>query len=301
MKKFETKTHRIYTEYSCNSDGVVYKQGKLVNILINNKGGYQYFYIRINKKQKQITLSRFVWECWVGDIPYKYYIKNIDGDKENNKLDNLELGNNKDLVYGWGINDCPESVTIYEKVDGVTVRKSCPVYSDWSSMLERCFCPKFKKQNAAYAEATICEEWKYLSNFKHWVLNVQLNKDWMNCEPDKDLLSPIGEKLYSPTTVVYISKRLNTFLSSRPNKNWQYMIGATWCPTRKLWIAQCSNAFDYKASKFIGVFDTEIEAHLAWKAKKHEYACKFADMQDDPRVASALRVRFSLEYHYVEE
>ena len=37
---------------------------------------------------------------------------------------------------------------------------------------------------------------------------------------------------------------------------------------------------------------SEYEAHEAWKARKHEHACKLADIQSDVRVAKVLRTRY---------
>jgi len=36
-----------------------------------------------------------------------------------------------------------------------------------------------------------------------------------------------------------------------------------------------------------------LDAHLAWKQQKHEYACLLADLQEDSRVADALRQRYA--------
>ena len=56
--------------------------------------------------------------------------------------------------------------------------------------------------------------------------------------------------------------------------------------------AYCNNPFKDK-KLHLGSFITELEAHKAWQAKKHEYALQLADLQEDPRVADALRQRYA--------
>ena len=57
---------------------------------------------------------------------------------------------------------------------------------------------------------------------------------------------------------------------------------------KNLYRVECSNPFTGK-QEYIGLFATELEAHKAWQAKKHEYACLLADMQTDERIASLTR------------
>ena len=136
------------------------------------------------------------------------------------------------------------------------------------------------------------EDWKYLSKFIEWV-DSQPNKDWQNCEPDKDFLSE-GNKHYSPETVVFISKKLNLFTSSKKKNRGKYMIGVSLYRYNNVdkYTAQCSNPL-LRSSFFIGIYDTELEAHKAWQAKKHEYACMLADLQEDQRIASRLREMYA--------
>lgn len=43
----------------------------------------------------------------------------------------------------------------------------------------------------------------------------------------------------------------------------------------------------------MGVFPTELEAHLTWQARKHELSCMLADLQTDERIATVLRERYA--------
>lgn len=199
------------------------------------------------------------------------------------------------LIYGWGVNDVDYNITRHEVVNGKSKRVwTCPYYKKWHSILERCFCLKYQEKKPTYKGCTVSDEWKHLSDFIKWV-DSQPNRDWIDCEPDKDFLS-IGNKHYSPDTVVFISKKANKFIPDRSNTKGDYMIGVSYKPYKSKknpYEAQCSNPFNKKERGYIGMFPTEIEAHLAWQAKKHEYACMLAELQSDERIASRLREMYA--------
>lgn len=197
------------------------------------------------------------------------------------------------LVQGFGINDV-DYLTHITKNSSIIWR--CPIYGYWSRMLERVFCKIKHSKNPTYIGTTICEEWKYLSKFREWVLN-QPNRDWQNCELDKDLLVK-GNKHYGPETVVYITSELNKFITDNKKTRGHCMIGVAYRPDKSRnnpYVAQCQNPFGlYKENgRWLGYYPTELEAHKVWQAKKHEYACLFAEQQEDPRVADALRQRYA--------
>lgn len=198
-------------------------------------------------------------------------------------------------VYGWGINDVNYRVKLKEelpRVNGQRKRKviwDCPYYHDWREMLRRGFSDKFKKRQPAYKDCTVCEEWKYLSNFIKWV-DSQPNRDWLNCDLDKDFLSS-GNKYYSPKTCVYITSSINRFILTRSKGT--LLIGVQPSTAKGVFKATIMNPFVSKEKTHIGTFATELEAHKAWQAKKHEYACRLAETQSDERVIKFLMERYS--------
>ena len=205
------------------------------------------------------------------------------------------------LVCGWGINDVDYEVTKYEKLltaDGKIKRKlvwRCPYYTDWKSIIERCFSKKYQIKQPTYKGCTIDPDWKYLSNFIKWV-DSQPNRNWQNCIPDKDFLSE-GNKHYGQDTVVYISRELNSFITNSKAIRGDLPIGAKYCSTASSrkdvkYEAACSNPFTGK-QEFLGVFNTAIEAHLAWKDYKHSIACIYANNQSDLRISEKLRTMYA--------
>lgn len=199
----------------------------------------------------------------------------------------------KKVIHGWGINDVDYNVTEGVKENGKwRIVWRCPYYTCWAGMIERAKCLKFKSKHLTYKDCDITEDWKYLSNFIKWV-DSQPNRDWVNCVPDKDLLIE-GNKLYSTDTVVFVSAGVNGFILDSAAKRGNYLVGVSWHTKGNKFQAHCKNPLNPKSRKdyYLGLFATELEAHLAWKTKKHEYACTLASLQSDPRVIEALRNRY---------
>jgi 3-methyladenine DNA glycosylase AlkC len=72
---------------------------------------------------------------------------------------------------------------------------------------------------------------------------------------------------------------LGVSLSGRKNKPYQ---------------VRCNNPF-LKKEEHLGRYETEIQAHLVWKRKKHEHARRLASICSDERVADRLRTMYSPE------
>lgn len=115
-------------------------------------------------------------------------------------------------------------------------------------------------------------------------------QDWEGKDLDKDILV-LGNKTYSPDTCVFVEDKVNRFIVSdfKPAKD--LPLGVSMERTRLL--ARCSNPFTGKTER-VGYHKTPEEAHLAWKARKHELACQLADSEyvTDDRVREALRNRY---------
>ena len=86
------KKHPYYSNYSVDNNGSVFnRHGKKLKP-INHNTGYSVYTMRINgTEQKQVRAHRFVWEALVGEIPEGMVINHLDGNKQNNCIDNLEV------------------------------------------------------------------------------------------------------------------------------------------------------------------------------------------------------------------
>jgi hypothetical protein len=200
------------------------------------------------------------------------------------------------LMHGVGINDVDYVVRENKTIGYINGKQKqitvwlCPYYLKWSDALRRCYSEKYQAKSPTYVGCSVDPDWLYLSNFIKWV-DSQPNRDWQNCQLDKDLLVE-DNKHYSPDTCVFISKGLNVFIVDRGAARGKYLIGVSWHKAAGKFVAQCNNPFKTRAH-YIGCFNTELEAHKAWQERKHLYACQLAELQSDHRVANALRTRYS--------
>lgn len=195
----------------------------------------------------------------------------------------------KRSVYGVGINDAVHNIVKFAIVGGK--RKQvwlCPFYSTWRGMLKRCYCKKEHQRYPTYKCCSVCDEWLIFSNFKAWMEK----QDWEGKHLDKDLLV-INNKCYSPDHCIFVDHKINIFVTDSGGARGEYMIGVSWHKASGKFRASCGNPFTGRY-EHLGLFTDELEAHLAWKARKHELACELADsdLVTDERLAEALRNRY---------
>ena len=188
-------------------------------------------------------------------------------------------------VYGVGINDADYNVYEYELGKRVWV---CPFYRTWNSVLERCYSERHHAIKPTYKDCTVCDEWLIFSNFKAWMEQ----QDWEGKQLDKDLLK-VGNKTYCPQWCIFVHRKINSFVTDRGNDRGEHMIGVHLYKDKGKFGSFIRNTFTGKL-EYLGLFTDELEAHLAWKTRKHQLACELADsdLVTDERLAEALRTRY---------
>lgn len=108
----------------------------------------------------------------------------------------------KSRIRNIGINDLDFPV----KDNG----KDMQFYTIWKAMLQRCYDNRLKEKLPTYQECYVCEEWKYLSNFKKWY-DEHYVEGW---HLDKDILMQ-GNKFYSPETCCFVPFEINVLFRRR--------------------------------------------------------------------------------------
>lgn len=192
------------------------------------------------------------------------------------------------LVCGVGINDADYPVTAYAVIGGrETQVRTCPIYQAWSSMIKRCYSEKLHARRPTYAGCSVAPEWHRFSKFREWMIT----QDWKGKQLDKDILIQ-GNKVYSSETCVFITRALNLFMTEHGGARGEWPIGVCWHKASGKFMVRCRNPFTGRR-ECLGHFTDQEESREAWRAKKHELACIYADQQTDPRIANALRARYA--------
>lgn len=185
---------------------------------------------------------------------------------------------NDKLVSGIGVYD--------KGKHPATVNGKCTnVYAAWQNMLRLCYDPKIQERQPTYAGCSVCDEWLSFQNFAEWYC-ANYPEDGNKYQLDKDL-KVLGNKVYSPETCLLVSSVVNKFPTDRGASRGDFMIGASWNRQAEKFKASCSNPLTGEY-EYLGLFTSELQAHLAWRKRKSQLAYELAMTQDNQEVADAL-------------
>ena len=102
--KFQSKkfyNHPNYKKYFASKDGQIlslkYDKKRILKLQVYGSG-YYYFKLCDDNIIKNYSVSRFVYECFKGNIPDDKEVDHIDNDKKNNNIKNLQLLTHKENV-----------------------------------------------------------------------------------------------------------------------------------------------------------------------------------------------------------
>lgn len=193
------------------------------------------------------------------------------------------------MVLVYGIGSKGTNVKTCATHDGI--RKLTKEYKMWSDMLFRC-TEKGWIRSPPYNGTTCSENFKSYEYFHKWCQE-QIgfsNRDengrvW---HLDKDILG-MGKKHYSEDTCVFVPENINKMLIKSDRTRGEHCIGVNWHKAKCKFMASCRSGG--RGSKYLGYFNTEKEAFLAYKAYKETYIKQIANEykhQLDPRAYEAL-------------
>lgn len=154
------------------------------------------------------------------------------------------------------------------------------IHKTWVGMLQRCYSEEWSRKSPTYKDCTVCPEWLTFSNFRKWMLE----QDWEGLELDKDLLVR-GNKVYSPETCIFVSRKVNLLAIDRNKLGGKYLTGVGQPNVFGNYPATCSKD---GVSHYLGAFRTELEAHEAYKTFKKEVILLEASRQTNDKVRDAL-------------
>lgn len=160
----------------------------------------------------------------------------------------------KKIIYGFGFDD-----TIYNH--------KTKAHRVWQSMINRCYNPNFHQREKSYINCTVCEEWRYFSNFKKW-----FDENYKEgCHLDKDILVK-GNKVYSPETCCFVPREINNLFVLRGNDRGNYPIGVSLvCGKYHATLSVRNNRIH------LGTYATPEEAFYAYKERKEQHVKELAE------------------------
>ena len=171
-------------------------------------------------------------------------------------------------------------------VVGEAFVKNDTMYNTWMCMLNRCYGAAHLKENSAYKDCSVSDNFKYYPYFKEWCENQigfnVLDDKGKTFALDKDILVK-GNKVYSEYTCCFVPPEINSLIT-RYTKNSSTCKGVHYNTKLGKFSA-------HLLGKYIGLFATEIEAFYAYKEAKETYIKEVANKwkdKIDPRVYEAL-------------
>lgn len=173
----------------------------------------------------------------------------------------------KKPLYGFGVND----------LDDITTNDTA--YRLWRGIIKRCYDESTQEKNPQYKGCWVCDEWRYLSNFKRW-FNENYIEDWAI---DKDILIK-GNRCYSPATCCFVPPAINSVFASLKSRNTSLPLGVSY--SKRLHKYRVDLTRDGN-DLYFGLF-TDIErAFAVYKEAKEKHIRELADRYKDklnPRV-----------------
>lgn len=151
-------------------------------------------------------------------------------------------------------------------------------YDYWHSMIRRCHGKIELKRNPTYNEVSICDEWYLFSNFIKWFDDNYYEVENQQMQLDKDILSK-GNKIYSPTTCVFVPKSINSLIINGKSNRGKYPIGVFYKEKNKQFCAQIALGIEdgKRKHKHIGLYSTPEDAFYAYKEYKENHIKEVAD------------------------
>lgn len=155
------------------------------------------------------------------------------------------------------------------------------IYTCWRNILMRCYDPYKLNKYPTYRDCIVCEEWHNFQNFAQWYEENYYEIEGEKMCLDKDILVK-GNKIYSPTTCIFVTQRINNLIVKSDASRGKYPIGVRWHKENNKFEAKCS-IVDKEDNKtiYLGLYDTSKEAFSSYKIFKEKYIKQVANEYKD--------------------
>lgn len=151
----------------------------------------------------------------------------------------------------------------------------CESYNRWHYMMNRCYSSAIHELQPEYEGCTVCEEWCNYSNFKLWYDEnvIPWKESAEDYEIDKDILIK-GNKVYSPETVCFVPKIINSLFTSAKKNRGDLPLGVCYESDTGKYRAYMS----FAGQKIkLGRFGSAEEAFARYKEYKEDFIKDIAE------------------------
>lgn len=173
-------------------------------------------------------------------------------------------------------------------------------YQTWYGMIQRCYSQNRKNRRwEGYTNCTVNEKFLHYSDFYNWIIKQENYEVWKNNEHfhlDKDILCK-GNKEYSPEKCCLVPSNVNNLIKGS-GKSHKYM-GVSQIRLSGKYSAICQDGYLHR-KVYIGTFNTEYEAFLAYKKYKENVIKQVAEREYANRTISK-QCRDALMQYKIEE
>lgn len=83
-------------------------------------------------------------------------------------------------------------------------------YTVWDHMLQRCYCPVYHRKQPSYVNCAVVVDWLNFQTFAEWFYEESNYEEGLHLDKD---LKVSGNKVYSPSTCIFVTREVNAFLS----------------------------------------------------------------------------------------
>lgn len=141
-----------------------------------------------------------------------------------------------------------------------------PEYTLWHNMMKRCYDAHVKELSPSYKSCKASVKFHNFSYFYKWC-HKQVGFGLAGFHLDKDILKK-GNKVYSEKTCCFVPSEINALLVNSKATRGEHPLGVSF--------SKLHNCFEAYLTKFnvkhsLGLFSTEYEAFLSYKAAKESH------------------------------
>lgn len=148
----------------------------------------------------------------------------------------------------------------------------------WIGILKRVYDNNEHLRHPSYNNVELYEPWHCFQEYGYWHKENYYTINGEIMELDKDILFK-GNKIYSPSTCIYVPHRINSLFTKSDSARGDYPIGVTYHKRDCVYESKLSylNKYGKKDRIYLGRFNNPLEAFLSYKQAKETLIKQVAD------------------------